>query len=155
MPEARDRLSRQDDDMSSHISRSRFIGGGNRNSEVMVMEDEVEDQASGTPFRWRNAPMVGTPVPMGVSRPRGGFGSPRIGRSPNLGRSSALVTGRENMSPVVGSARGRGGLRGRGSLILPAWYPRKPLRDITSVVRVMYDLFRNLLILFSLVLIGK
>lgn len=101
------------------------------------MEDEVEDQAAGTPFRWRGAPMVGTPGPMGVIRRRGGLGSPRIGRSPNSGRSSALVLGRENMSPVVGSARGLGGLRGRGSLILPAWYPRKPLRDITSVVRAI------------------
>lgn len=135
MPETRDRLSRQDGDMTTYISRRRIVGGGNRNSEVIIMENDVEDQATGTPFRWRGAPMVGTPGPIGVARPRGALGSSRMGRSPNFGRSSAL--GRENISPVLGSARGRGGPRGRGSLILPAWYPRKPLRDITAVVRAI------------------
>lgn len=154
MPETRDRLSRQDGDMTTYISRRRIVGGGNRNSEVIIMENDVEDQATGSPFRWRGAPMVGTPGPIGVARPRGGLGSSRMGRSPNFGRSSAL--GRENISPVLGSARGRGGPRGRGSLILPAWYPRKPLRDITAVVRVMCDLFRNLFIVsFTCVDLGS
>ncbi|KAJ0037897.1 hypothetical protein Pint_22116 [Pistacia integerrima] len=30
---------------------------------------------------------------------------------------------------------GRGGSARRGSFVLPAWYPRTPLRDITAVVR--------------------
>ncbi|XP_057783580.1 protein POLYCHOME-like [Salvia miltiorrhiza] len=137
MPEARDRLPREDDVMASYSNRRRIIGGGNRNSDVFILEEEAEDQATGTPFRWRGASMVGTPASMGVARRRGGFGSPRFGRSPNFGRSSSLVMGRENMSPVVGRGRGRGGLRGRGSILLPAWYPRKPLRDITAVVRAI------------------
>lgn len=136
MPEARDRLPREGDVMASYSNRRRIVGGGNRNSDVFILEEEAEDQATGTPFRWRGASMVGTPASMGVARRRGGLGSPRFGRSPNFGRSSSLAIGRENMSPVVGRSRGRGGLRGRGSILLPAWYPRKPLRDITAIVRV-------------------
>ncbi|KAI3471558.1 hypothetical protein Pfo_028208 [Paulownia fortunei] len=77
--------------------------------------------------------MAGTPGPMGVASGRGSFGTPRIGHAANFGRSSALIIGRENLSPVVGSGRGRG----RASSILPAWYPRKPLRDITAVARAI------------------
>ncbi|KAJ6747407.1 PROTEIN POLYCHOME [Salix koriyanagi] len=48
------------------------------------------------------------------------------------GRGSRTPLGRENIPPP-GSARRR---RGRGSnSVLPAWYPRTPLRDVTAVVR--------------------
>ncbi|KAH6758014.1 hypothetical protein C2S52_023095 [Perilla frutescens var. hirtella] len=132
MPEARDRMSRQDDVMTTYRNRRRI----DRNSELVILE-EAEDQANRTPFRWRGASMVGTPLRMGVARRRGGIGAPRIGRSPASGRPSSPIMGRENTSPVVGSGRGRAGVRGRGSVILPAWYPRKPLRDITAVVRAI------------------
>lgn len=160
MPEARDRLSRQEDVLAAYSNRRRIISSGSRNvgrvnSEVFVPEDEAEEQATRTPFRWRGTAMVGTPGPMRVASGRGSIGTPRIGRSPNFGRSSALTIGRENMSPVVGSGRGRGGRLGRGSIILPAWYPRKPLRDITAVVRVILDSFRNLFIVCSVMLVGK
>ncbi|KAL1555288.1 uv-b-insensitive 4 [Salvia divinorum] len=135
MPETRDRLPRDNDVMVSYSNRRQIIGDGNRNPDVIVLVDEAEDQSTGTPFRWRGAPMVGTHPSRGVSRRRGGLVSPRFGRSPNFRRSSSLALGRENMYPVVGS--GRGGLRGRGSLRFPAWYPRKPLRDITAVMRAI------------------
>lgn len=145
MPEGRDRLTRQEDVMATYRNRRQITGRGNRNSDVFILEEEAEDQATVTPFRWRGASMVGTPASMGVARRRGALGSPRIWRSPNFGRSSSLAIGRENMSPVAGRGSGRDGLRGRGRVILPAWYPRKPLRDITAVVKVVWDfLFRNL-----------
>lgn len=137
MPEARDRLSRQEDVMSTYSNRRQIAGRGSGNSDVFILEEEAVDQGPVTPFRWRGASLVGTPASIGVARRRGSLGSPRNWRSPNFGRSSSLAMGRENMSPVMGRGSGRGGLRGRGSVILPAWYPRKPLRDITAVVKVM------------------
>ncbi|KAK8554181.1 hypothetical protein V6N12_031152 [Hibiscus sabdariffa] len=59
------------------------------------------------------------------------FGTPRSGirHGRTLHRSPAM--GREN-TPLTG----RGRERGTGSL-LPSWYPRSPLNDITAVLRVM------------------
>ncbi|KAK6123296.1 hypothetical protein DH2020_042973 [Rehmannia glutinosa] len=74
-------------------------------------------------IRWRDAAMVGTPGRMGLDRSNDAIGRTEIGRT-------APITGRENLSPVVGSGGGRG--RGRGSA-LPIWYPRRPLNDITAV----------------------
>ncbi|KAG8367930.1 hypothetical protein BUALT_Bualt16G0123900 [Buddleja alternifolia] len=128
MPESRDRLSRQDDIVAAYSSR-RISNAGNRNMErgspvIFILQDENEDgQSVGTPFRWRGAAMAGTPGPMGVAAGRGLFGTPRIGRI-------APIIGRENLSPVVGSGRG-------WRSPLPIWYPRRPLNDITSVVRAM------------------
>ncbi|KAL0337993.1 UNVERIFIED_CONTAM: protein POLYCHOME [Sesamum calycinum] len=132
MPEARDRLSRQDDIVAAY-SRRRISSTGNRNtgrgsSIMFVLDDESEDgQVAGTPFRWRGAAMVGTPGPTGVTAGRGAIGTPRTGRA-------ARIIGRENLSPLVGSGRGRGS--GRGSA-LPTWYPRRPLNEITAVVRAI------------------
>lgn len=135
MPEARDRLSRQDDVVTAYSQRrisstgARNIGRGS--SIVFVLEDENEDgHGAGTPFRWRDRAMVGTPRPMGLAARGGVLGTPRIGRTPPM-------IGRENLSPLVGSSRGRGRGRGRGSA-LPIWYPRRPLNDITPVMRVIY-----------------
>jgi hypothetical protein len=66
-----------------------------------------------------------------TGRGRGRLGTPR-------GRGGWTPLDRENMPPP-GSARRR---RGRGSnSLLPSWYPRTPLRDITAVVRVMIVFF--------------
>ncbi|KAK6149194.1 hypothetical protein DH2020_016719 [Rehmannia glutinosa] len=144
MPEARDRLSRQEDALATYSNRRRIFSGGRGNvgrvnPVAFVLEDDADDgQATGTPFRWRSTAMVGTPGPMGVASGRGSIGTPRIGRAANFGRPSPLTIGRENLSPVVvGNSRGRVGGRGRGSSILPAWYPRKPLRDITAIARAI------------------
>ncbi|KAL3632437.1 negative regulation of ubiquitin-protein transferase [Castilleja foliolosa] len=143
MPEARDRLSRQDDVLAIYSNRLRnFASGrgniGRVNLIAFILEDDIDEgQATGTPFRWRGTAMVGTPGLMRVQFGRGSFGTPRIGRVPNSGRYSALAIGRENLSPSAGSARGRSGGRGRGRTVLPSWYPRKPLKDITAVVRAI------------------
>ncbi|KAK6127322.1 hypothetical protein DH2020_038941 [Rehmannia glutinosa] len=136
MPEARDRLSRQDDVVAAY-SRRRVSRSGGRNiigrgsPIIFVVEDENEGgQVAGTPIRWRDAAMVGTPGRMGLERSNDGIGRTEIGRT-------APITGRENLSPVVGSGGGRG--RGRGSA-LPIWYPRRPLNDITAVVRMFLSI---------------
>ncbi|CAA0812716.1 Protein POLYCHOME [Striga hermonthica] len=122
MPEARDRLSR------------RYLSRGNAvrvNSIAFVLEDEGDERhAAGTPFRWRGTAMAGTP---GVAFGRDSVGNPRGGRVWYLGRSSARKTGLKNLSTSVGRGRGRA----LGSTVLPHWYPRRPLRDITAVVRAI------------------
>ena len=53
-----------------------------------------------------------------------------------------LVVDQENRTPTT-MVRRNGGDRGRRSL-LPAWYPRTPLRDITAIVRVIMILTKNI-----------
>lgn len=64
----------------------------------------------------------------------GGFGTPRTGSARGRGRRRVAnrtpSVGRVN-SRAVGSYR-----RGSNRSVLPSWYPRTPLRDITDVVRV-------------------
>lgn len=145
MPESRDRLSRQDNVVASYSQRriSRTGGGinnGRGNSIAFVLEDDTEqEQASRTPFRWRGTTMAGEPgliTPrirppvLGNGRSRGGaFGTPRV-------RRVASLRGPENFSPLVGSGRGHSHGRRVGG-VLPTWYPRRPLNDITAVVRVI------------------
>ncbi|XP_061373677.1 protein POLYCHOME-like [Gastrolobium bilobum] len=66
------------------------------------------------------------------------FGAPRNsigrGRSRGRGRYSYTAAG-ENTPPLGTLRRGRG--RGSSRSILPSWYPRTPLRDITAVVRAI------------------
>ncbi|KAG6397260.1 hypothetical protein SASPL_143426 [Salvia splendens] len=130
MAVSRDRLSRQDGIIASYSQRrvSRNIGRGNPIPFVLV-DDNEEGIDARTPFRWRDTTMAGnagSPIfraqnlshLVGSGRSRvGGFGTPSIRR---FGR----LAGSENL----GSSRGRGGA-------LPAWYPRKPLNDITAVVK--------------------
>ena len=137
MPESRDRLSRPDDVRAMFALRRQSIGG------LSILLDEPET-SSGTPFRWgesRETAMTGTRGPMGVAATRGGsgFGRGSLGtprnrnrHGRNLHRSPAAM-GRENL-PTRSLRRGRG--RSTNS-VLPSWYPRTPLHDITAVVRVM------------------
>ncbi|KAL2464702.1 Protein POLYCHOME [Forsythia ovata] len=150
MPEARDRLSRAEHSIATYRPRLRSITlGGNAgrvDTVFFVSEDEPESaQGIGTPFRWRDTMMTGARGTMGVPAAspgitrrsgggrgvvgRGNLGTPRIGRGWNV---NASRVGQENRSPPVGSGQGRGS----GS-VLPSWYPRTPLRDITSVVRAI------------------
>ncbi|XP_073285473.1 protein POLYCHOME-like [Primulina huaijiensis] len=143
MPEARDRLSREDDIVATY-NRRRNSNTSNRSSgrgdsPIFVLQvDADERQLAETPFRWRGTAMMGTMAEAsggGGVLGRGIFGSPRTGREGYFSRSPASVFGGENLSPMI--SRGRGGYRGRGRSVLPAWYPRKPLRDITAVARAI------------------
>ncbi|KAL9155238.1 hypothetical protein ABFS82_10G168700 [Erythranthe guttata] len=123
MPERRDGMPRQEDVIATYSNRRPIFSSGGRdcgrvNSLGLVLEDEPkEGVATETPFRWRGTGTAATPGPIGIASGRGSIVNPRIG-----------ITGKENLSPMVGS--------GRGS-ILPPWYPRKPLQDITAVVRAI------------------
>ncbi|KAG6769253.1 hypothetical protein POTOM_024871 [Populus tomentosa] len=120
MPVSRDRLSSPVDIAAIFAARrqSRILG---------VYQDQPElDMA-----------LVGSPRPNAATRTqtvgvvtitvrgRGGLGTPR-------GRGGRTPLGRENIPPSGSARRGRG--RGSNS-VLPAWYPRTPLRDVTAVVR--------------------
>ncbi|EPS73162.1 hypothetical protein M569_01595 [Genlisea aurea] len=133
MPEARDRLPRQDHPVAAAYSRSQYgsrpVDGriGRGTVVAFVLEDENEGmQSNTTPFRWRGTAMVGSPRPIGNASGTGNFRTPRVGRY-------AALTGHENLSPLVGSGRGRAS---RPSP-LPSWYPRRPLNDITAVLRAI------------------
>ncbi|KAL2501685.1 Protein POLYCHOME [Forsythia ovata] len=153
MPEARDRSLRQEDVAMAYSQRRRSINGvGNargRNSFILVLDDgHEEERLAGTQFRWRDTDLTGTfPVRVeaaawngdGGGVGRGNWGTPRNGRGGNLHSSRAFRLGREYQSPAAESSRGRSGRGGgRGSAnVLPSWYPRTPLRDITAIVRAI------------------
>ncbi|KAL1569350.1 uv-b-insensitive 4 [Salvia divinorum] len=149
MAVSRDRLSRQDTIVASYsqrrVSRIGDMNIGRENPIPFILVDDNEEGLNArTPFRWRDTTMAGNAGSVGVAaggasgaprfRPQnlshlagsgrnrvGGFGTPRI-------RRVARLAGPENMSLAVGSGLGRGG-------VLPAWYPRRPLNDITAVVK--------------------
>ena len=132
MPESRDRLSRPDDVRAMFALRRQSIGG------FSIILDEPET-SSGTPFLWGATAMTGTRGPMGVAatRSNGGVGRGSLGTPRNRTRHGRNLhrspMSRENF-PLGSSRRGRG--RSTNS-VLPSWYPRTPLHDITAVVRVM------------------
>lgn len=129
MPESRDRLSRAFD-VATLFAR--------RRSEILAIyegQPDLERALFVSPCRPQMAAnrtgALGTsPIGRGRGTPRG-----QTGRGRNIYRTSGL--GREN-TPVGSMMRGNGSGRGRASnSILPSWYPRTPLRDITSIIRVM------------------
>lgn len=125
MAEGRDRLSRHEDLIDIYSRRRRsFRRGG-----IDIFEDESPGSSSRAPIQTTER-MAGTSGGRGGIG-RTGFGSPRSRRGRNLLRTPARVIGRQNISPA-----GQGRSQGRHS-VLPAWYPRTPLRDITSIVRAI------------------
>ncbi|XP_041997507.1 protein POLYCHOME-like isoform X2 [Salvia splendens] len=132
MPESRNRLSTRDSIIASYSQR-RVSRTGDRSSISLVLEDDIEEGLNArTPFRWRDTTLVGNPGSTG-----GPLGTPGIrpqSRGGSFGTPKIRLEGKENLSPVVGSGRGS---RGTGGSPLPAWYPRRPLNDITAVVRAI------------------
>ncbi|KAF5765417.1 hypothetical protein HanRHA438_Chr15g0715931 [Helianthus annuus] len=112
MSEVRDRLTRSNNGVTEMYNPRRTAIGSIR----IFPDDETERRINRTPFRWGSTPLTGFETPMLVYR-RGN----RSQNTPPSGNSSS---------------RGRGGRSGpRG--VLPAWYPRTPLGDITHVVRAI------------------
>lgn len=149
MPEGRDRLSRAEDVAAAYVRWRRAINeSGNGGTGIRIRTDEPEEVRTTTPFRWGAMEMTGTgselrasatPVASSGGLGRGRLERSRYGRQRHLLRSPGSLMGRENASPAVLSVRGRGRGRGRGRAgnVLPSWYPRTPLQDITSITRVM------------------
>ena len=126
MPESRDRLVRPVDH-AAIFARRRTPGTG-----ILIDDPEVGPSLFGSPAPVRQ---VATPATRGrFIGGRGGFGTPRHVRIRNLYRTPA--SGQENNPRTAQRSSGRGRPR---SSVLPSWYPRTPLRDITAVVRVIFD----------------
>ncbi|XP_031287164.1 protein POLYCHOME-like [Pistacia vera] len=127
MPESRDRLVRPVDIATVFAQR--------RSETLGILRDEPEQSSNhlGSPATRVANTTAARGQSVGGGR-GGGLGTPRsaFGRGRRNGYGFASATrgpmGRENTP--IGSAR-------RGSSVLPAWYPRTPLRDITTVVRAI------------------
>lgn len=131
MPEARDRLSRAEDVAAVYVRWRRAINeSGNGGTRIRVRTDEPEEVRTTTPFRWGDMGMTAaTSVASG-----GGLGRSRLERL-RSGRQRHLLRSPGSLISVRGRGRGRG--RGRAGSILPSWYPRTPLQDITSITRAI------------------
>ena len=126
MPESRDRLVRPVD-YAAIFARRRAPSTG-----ILIDDPEVGRNLFGSPAPVRQ---VATPATRGrFTGGRGGFGTPRHVRIRNLYKTPA--SGQENNPRTAQRSSGRGRPR---SSVLPSWYPRTPLRDITAVVRVIFD----------------
>ncbi|KAF8043836.1 hypothetical protein BT93_A1982 [Corymbia citriodora subsp. variegata] len=127
--ESRDRLVRPVDVAAAFTRRRSGILG--------VREDEPERSSNlfEPGAARRAAGVVGARVLVGMGRGvavgRGVLGTPRNVSGPGRNLFASPLVGRQN-TPSAGSTR-RG--RGRPDGVLPSWYPRTPLRDITTVVR--------------------
>ncbi|MFS7995721.1 hypothetical protein Hanom_Chr12g01121271 [Helianthus anomalus] len=133
MPESRDRLSRPNNDIAEMYSRRQMAVGS---ISILLDIDDSERSVSRTPFRWGATPLtsdgsgqrIGEAVGTRSAIRGGGTGRVLFGTPMTVDRRG----GRSQNTPSAGSVR-----RGRGghSSVLPAWYPRTPLGDITHVVR--------------------
>jgi hypothetical protein len=145
MPESRDRLPRPVD-YAVVFAQRRAAGTGfileDQETGPNLFETPIRRVTTATTPATRGQTALGTTRGGGLGR--GGFGTPRSMRRRVLYGSPA--TDRAN-TPTTSRGSGRG--RSRGS-VLPSWYPRVPLQEITWVVRdlrVMIYIFLSLLIL--------
>ncbi|XP_050230530.1 protein POLYCHOME [Mercurialis annua] len=118
MPEARDRLSRAVDFATVFAQRR---------SDILRVYDDQEADLFGSPRAVLNRRNSVTRLSPGTGRVagRGVLGTPR---TPSTGR------GLENSAFRRGNGRGGGRV---SNSVLPSWYPRRPLRDITAIVRAI------------------
>ncbi|KAL9258988.1 POLYCHOME-like protein [Drosera capensis] len=120
MPESRNRLPRP-------IDISSMLPNAARRVHLMVDEPGLSLGLLGTPVQGT------TQLSPGASRGtplRRGNGSPAAGRG---SRRSPLARGSWGRRTVYRGGRGRG----RARTVLPSWYPRRPLGDITPIVRAI------------------
>ncbi|XP_021893909.1 protein POLYCHOME-like [Carica papaya] len=135
MPESRDRLSRPVE-IAQVFARRRSGALG-----ILVDEQETNINLFGSPVHRAGAQTALGSTParrsmvLGGGSGRGGglrrasFGTPRTGNG--RGRNLRGTPGGRENTPAGGARRGR------GLSVLPAWYPRTPLRDITAIVRAI------------------
>ncbi|VVB03090.1 unnamed protein product [Arabis nemorensis] len=128
MPEARDRIERPVDYSAVFLNR--------RSNGVLIDEPTTQLNLFGSPVQRLPLESTGTgSIGQGSMMGRGirgNFGIRRTGGR-RVQTQFRSPQGRENMSLGV-TRRGRG----RASTsVLPSWYPRTPLRDISAVVRAI------------------
>ncbi|CAI9100048.1 OLC1v1036968C1 [Oldenlandia corymbosa var. corymbosa] len=129
MPEPRDRVSRAVDVADVYARRRRPIisGGSGRRETLTVFSNDAEEVGPTTLFRWGSTPLTGRRGGSEVGSPGTTGSGPRGSRLQNI--SPATRSGRDR---VIGRGRGR-----LGGSVLPDWYPRVPLQDITEIVRAI------------------
>ncbi|ESQ52940.1 hypothetical protein EUTSA_v10017150mg [Eutrema salsugineum] len=121
MPEARDRIERPVDYPAAFLSR--------RSNGILHDDPVTQHSLFGSPVqRVPSEPVIGR-----GGLVRGNFGIRRTGGGRRGQTQFRSPQGRENMS--LGVAR-RGRARASTS-VLPSWYPRTPLRDVSGVVRAI------------------
>ncbi|KAL8254640.1 hypothetical protein R6Q59_032861 [Mikania micrantha] len=138
MPEARDRLSRLNDRVAETYMPRRLSNG---TLTVLSDNDDGERSHRRTPFRWGATPLTGdgsgqlTGEALSARTRNGGVSGRGLFGTPVTAYRRGVRN--QNTPPAGGSfRRGRGGRSGSHS-VLPSWYPRTPLRDITHVVRAI------------------
>ncbi|XP_059642981.1 protein POLYCHOME-like [Cornus florida] len=126
MPESRDRLSRPNNVSTMFALQRRIIGA------LGILVDEPE-MGFETPSGRGTQGSIGLADFRRGAVGRGSFGTPRIGngRGRSLSRSPSLYC---QNTLMVNGRRGRG--RSTNS-VLPSWYPREPLGDVTTIVRAI------------------
>nr|XP_043611357.1 protein POLYCHOME-like [Erigeron canadensis]XP_043611358.1 protein POLYCHOME-like [Erigeron canadensis] len=128
MPEARDRLVRPNDVAETYRARLTSVG------RTRIRPDEIGDE-NRAPFRWGSTSLTGGGLGQhngGVAhltRGRGIFGSPVVNRH-NGGQ-------RQNTPPSRNVSRRGRGANSWANGVLPSWYPRRPLADITHIDRAI------------------
>lgn len=143
MAESRDRLPRPVDHAVVFAQRRTAGTGVDQETGPNLLETPIRRVTTAMTPATRGQTAFSTTRGGGLGR--GGFGTPRSMRRRVMYGSPA--TDRAN-TPTTSRGSGRG--RPRGS-VLPSWYPRVPLQDITWVVRVMIYILFSLLILCHLV----
>uniref|UniRef100_A0A1J3JMM7 Protein POLYCHOME n=1 Tax=Noccaea caerulescens TaxID=107243 RepID=A0A1J3JMM7_NOCCA len=129
MPEARDRIERPVDYSAAFLSR--------RSNGILL------DEPAATNLNLFGSPVQRLPSESAIGQGsmmmgrgglvRGNFGIRRTGGGRRGQTQFRTPQGRENVS--LGVAR-RGRARASNS-VLPSWYPRTPLRDVSAVVRAI------------------
>ncbi|CAI9099457.1 OLC1v1036286C2 [Oldenlandia corymbosa var. corymbosa] len=148
MPEARDRLLRVEDLAAIYTPRRRsaVLGQNPRSEAITILADDRMAETPTTPFRWGATPLTGSRSRLGVTDASvlwsGGsteLRTPRIMRGTALQMSPGTATRSGYISRRTISSRdsGVGQDNGRIGAILPQWYPRIPLGDITETVRAV------------------
>lgn len=128
MPVSRDRLSRP-------IDISTLLPSARQRVNLVVDEPGLRTVGLGlSPVRTES--QSSDLLSFQASRRATATGPGRVGYG--HGRNSqGTIVGRENITPIT-ARRGRGGVRLRNrNSVLPSWYPRTPLRDITAVARAV------------------
>lgn len=141
MPESRDRLSRPVD-VAALFVRWRSSGVFN--------DSDAASNLFGSPMRQETAATIPTGRRlMGFGATHGGgFGTGSFGTPRTVNRRSRNGSSSVARETSVGTSR-----RGRGrstNSVLPSWYPRTPLRDITAIVSVLISFLILHYVLFGL-----
>ncbi|XP_021893907.1 protein GIGAS CELL1-like isoform X2 [Carica papaya] len=122
MPESRDRLSRPDEIVQVFATRRSGALGifvDEQETSINLFESPVGSMAA------RRSMILGGGSGRGGGLIRTSFGTPRTGNG--RGRNLPGTPGGRENTPAGGARRGR------GLNLLPAWYPRAPLHDITAI----------------------